>query len=77
VRASDTPLGVPTKWSRDRLAGSAVSETCCAHVAVIGTGGQRAGRPSGDTSRAVARALLMFARAALLRANFKKGARGR
>jgi hypothetical protein len=64
-------------WSRSEFAVEGVSEALCALVAVIGTAGQRAGRPSGDLSREGGRALLMFARAAAFRANFKKGARGR
>jgi hypothetical protein len=46
-------------------------------VAVIGTAGQRAGRPRSESSDEVGRTLLMFARAAALRANFKKGERDR
>lgn len=51
--------------------------TLNALVAVIEATGQRAGRPRSDSSDEDGRTLLMFARAAACRTNFKKGARGR
>ncbi len=79
VRTSRIPLRGPRIAGRsgNGFAVSWLSDALNALVAVIGTAGQRAGRPSGDVSREVGRALLMFARVTAFRANFKKGARGR
>ncbi len=79
VRTSRIPLRGPRIAGRsgNGFAVSWLSDALNALVAVIGTAGQRAGRPSGDASREGGHALLMFARAAGQRANFKKGARDR
>ena len=52
-------------------------EALNALVAVIGTAGQRAGRPRRDPSDEGGRTLLMFAWTAAHRANFNKEARVR
>jgi hypothetical protein len=59
LAGTTTVLSEATRSRRNGFAGEGVPFALCALVAVIGTAGQRAGRPRSDLSDEVGRALMI------------------